>query len=121
MRGCIVTRPICRSAGKYPSRPREVSIPLVCPRMEEANKLARIRICSGDVRTLVAIAMQAGEGEVFKNSQPSMLTCNDVIDVKGQRINGRRKVAILTSVLGTKPDLPDNIPVHELWRSHSFL
>jgi hypothetical protein len=51
--------------------------------MEESNKLARIWICS--IRTFVAIAVQAGEGEILKNSEPTMLARNDVIDVKGQR------------------------------------
>jgi hypothetical protein len=102
-----------RSAGKSGSCPFEVCIPPVRTRMEESNQLARIRICSGDVRTLVAIAVQAGEGEVFKIRQPSVLACNDVVDVKGQRINRSGKVAIFTSVLGATPDLPDHIPVHE--------
>jgi hypothetical protein len=35
--------------------------------MEESNNLARIRISSGYVRTFVAIAVQAGQGEILKN------------------------------------------------------
>ena len=95
-----------RAAGKSSSHPLEVSIPLVRPRMEESNQLARVRICSGDVRTLMRIAVKAGEGEVFQDSQPSVLACNDVIGGKGQRIDVSRKVAILTSILGAAPDLP---------------
>src|ERR1039457_4235755 len=94
-----------------------MSLPLVRPWMEESNQLAGLRICSGDVRTLVPIAVKAGESEGFKNSQPSVLACDDVIDVKGQRIDGSGKVAILASVLGTTPDVPGQIPVHERWRS----
>jgi hypothetical protein len=89
--------------------------------MEGSNNLARIGICSSYVRTFVAIAVQAGEGEILKNSEPSMLARNDMVDVKGQRIDGSRKVAILTSILGTTPDVPDNIPVHGLWRLRCFL
>ena len=74
--------PNSRSAHKYSSSPLEVPIPLVRSRMEESNKLARIRIYSGYVRTFVAVAVQAGEGEILKNSEPSMLEGNDVIDVK---------------------------------------
>ena len=110
----------CRSACKHGPYPLEVSIPLVRSRMEEPNKLARTRINSGYVRTFVAIAVQAGEGEILKDSEPSMLACNDVIDVKGQKIDGSRKVAILTAVLGTTPDLPDNITVHGLRRLRGF-
>ena len=62
---------------------------------------------------LVPIAVQTGEGEILKNSLASMLTSNDVIDVKGQRIDVSGKVTILASALGTLPDFLDNIPVHE--------
>jgi hypothetical protein len=37
-----------------------------------------------------------------------MLTCNDAIDVKGQRIEVSGKATILTSALGTLADFPDN-------------
>ena len=49
------------------SYPFEMSIPLVRSRMEESNNFARIRISSGYIRTFVAIAVQAGEGEILKN------------------------------------------------------
>ena len=61
----------------------------------------------------MTIAVKTGQGKVLKNSQPSMLTRNDVIDVKGQRIDGCGKVTILALVVGALPDLPDNVPVHE--------
>ena len=59
------------------------------------------------------IAVQTGEGEILKNSLASMLTSNDVIDVKGRRIDVCGKVTILASALGTLPDFPDHIRVHE--------
>jgi hypothetical protein len=43
-----------------------------------------------------------------------MLACDDVIDVKGQGIDGSRQMAILASLVGAPTDLPDKIPVHEL-------
>ena len=57
--------------------------------------------------------MKTGESEILKNSLASVLACDDVIGVKGQRINISGKVTILASALGTLPDFPDNIPVHE--------
>jgi hypothetical protein len=42
-----------------------------------------------------------------------MLACDDVIDVKGQGIDGNRQTAILASFLRALTNLPDNIPVHE--------
>ncbi len=110
-----------RLAGQSSSCPLEVFIPLVRPRMEESNQLARIRICSSDVRALVAIAMQTGKGEVFQNGLPPVLPCNDVIDWKGQRIGRDRKVAILTSVSGPAPDLSDHIPLHVRGSPPGFL
>jgi hypothetical protein len=70
------------SAGKHSSRPLEMSIPLIRPWMKESNKLARPRICSGYIWTFVPVAVQTGKGEVIKSSQPSVLACNDVVDVK---------------------------------------
>jgi hypothetical protein len=58
---------VSRSALKCGSYPFEMSIPLVRSRMEESNNFARIRISSGYIRTFVAIAVQAGEGEILKN------------------------------------------------------
>ena len=58
----------CRFARKCGSCPHEVSIPLVLPRMKQPNKFACVRIGAGYVRTFVPIAMQAGEGEILKNS-----------------------------------------------------
>ena len=57
-----------RFAAKCGSCPLEVSIPLVRAGMEEPNKFACVRIGAGYVRTFVPIAMQAGEGEILKNS-----------------------------------------------------
>ena len=70
------------SAGKHSSRPLEMPIPLIRPWMKESNKLARLRICSCYIRTFVTVAVQTGEGEVLKSSEPSMLACDDVIDMK---------------------------------------
>ena len=61
------------------------------------------------VRTFMPIAVQTGKCEVPKYSEPTMLTCNDVIDVKRQWENGRRKMALFTAVIRAMPDLPENI------------
>ena len=81
--------------------------------MEESNDLPRVWICPRDVRTFVPIAVKTREGEIFKNSLASMLTCNDVVDVKGQRIDVSGKVTILASALSTLSDFPNKIRVHE--------
>ena len=81
--------------------------------MEEPNDLPSVWIWSSDVWAFVPIAMKTGEREIFNNSLPSMLTCDDVIDVKGQGIEVDGNVTILASALGPLPDLPDNFLVHE--------
>jgi hypothetical protein len=43
-----------------------------------------------------------------------MLACDDVIDVKGQGIDGNGQMTILASLLRALTNLPDKVPVHEL-------
>ena len=45
----------------------------------------------------------------MKNRPPSMLTCNDVGDVKGPRVDGSWKEAILAAFRGSLPHLPDEV------------
>ena len=71
-----------RSAGKCGCCPVKVFVPQIRAWVEESNKLACVRICSSYVRTFVPVTVQSGESEVLKNSQPAMLACNDVIDMK---------------------------------------
>jgi hypothetical protein len=54
--------------------------------MEKANNLSGVRIKPSHVRPLEAIAMDTGEGEVFKFSFATVLSCNDVIDLEGRRM-----------------------------------
>ena len=101
------------SACQHRSDPLEVDAPLVRARMEESNELPSPRIRSRDVRAFVPVAVEAGEGEILEDGLASMLACNYVIDVKGQTIDVSGKVTILASVLGTLPNFPNSIPVHE--------
>jgi hypothetical protein len=54
--------------------------------MEKANNLSGVGIKPSHVRPLEAIAMDTGEGEIFKFSLATMLSCNDVIDLEGRRM-----------------------------------
>ena len=100
-------------AGQHCSYPLEVLMPLVRPRMEEPHYFARVGIGSGNVRTLVPVAVKTGKGEILEDRLPAMLARNDVIDMKGQRIDRSREPAILAPVLRALPDLAGNLPVHE--------
>jgi hypothetical protein len=60
--------------------------PAVVSRKEKANNLSAVRVKPSHVRPLDAIAMDTGEGEIFKFSLATMLSCNDVIDLEGCRM-----------------------------------
>jgi hypothetical protein len=64
--------------------------PSVLARVEEPDEFACVRIVSGDVRTLVPVAVEASQGKIVGDRYTAMLACDDVVDVKGKRINGRR-------------------------------
>jgi hypothetical protein len=54
-----------RSTDEYRSVPFEVPIPLLGSRIEEPNQLTRMGICPSYIRAFVAIAVEAGVGEVL--------------------------------------------------------
>src|ERR1700730_3707949 len=64
----------------------DVVRPAVVSRMEKTNQLSGVSIKPSHVRPLEAIAMDTGEGEIFKFSFAAMLSCNDVIDLEGRRM-----------------------------------
>jgi hypothetical protein len=66
--------------------------------MEEANNLAADGIHSSDIGTLVAIAVQAGKRQIAGYGSPSMLACNDMVDLKGSGVNLCREPTVLASV-----------------------
>ncbi len=51
--------------------------------MEEGSDGARQRIDSRDVRAFGAIAIDAGEGEIFEPIFPMMFQSDDVINLEG--------------------------------------
>ena len=60
---------------------RPIRSALTSCRVEDgkANKLSRVWIKPRHVWALEAIAMNTGQGEIFKFSLATMLSCNDVI------------------------------------------
>lgn len=65
------------------SFPREVHFPGVVSGMEEPRQFARIRIDSGEVGTLVGVAVGARPAEVLQIAGSMMLPRLDVIDHVG--------------------------------------
>ena len=62
----------------------EVLIPSVLPRMKQPDERAAFRVNSTQVRSLVRIAVVAGESEVFAVVCSAMLASDDVLDVIGE-------------------------------------
>jgi hypothetical protein len=80
----------------------EMLIPPVLPRMKQPDERAAFRIKSTQVRTLVRIAVVAGESEVFAVVPSAMLSSNDVLDVIGEeRLHALRKATVFAAMIGT--------------------
>ena len=75
---------------EFCSCPREMVVPSVLAWVEEPDEFASGRIASGDVRTLVPVAVEASQGKIVGDRCTAMLACDDVVDVKWERVTGRR-------------------------------
>lgn len=64
--------------------------PSVLAWVEKPDEVASCRIMPGDVRALMPVAVEAGQGKIVDGRGTSMLARDDVIDVKRQGIDGRR-------------------------------
>jgi hypothetical protein len=82
--------------------------------MEQANYFAAMRIKSGNVRTLKAIAMNASEGEILKHGRPPVPPRNDVVHLERRRLKCRGQLAILTVGTGPLPNPTDEIGVQDV-------
>jgi len=92
----------------------KVLIPPILPRMKQPDERAAFRIRSTQVRTLVRIAVIAGESEVFAVVPSAMLSSNDVLDVIGEeRLRALREATVFAAMIGTFTDgLPEPL-VHQ--------
>jgi hypothetical protein len=75
-------------------------IPLVRPRVKQPHNFSVSRIASSDVRTLVPIAVQASQGEIFETGLTTMLLRDDVVDMEWQRVTNRREPAVFAAIVG---------------------
>jgi hypothetical protein len=80
--------------------------PSIQPWVEQSNYFAGDGITSRYVRALVPIAMKARESEIIEDGSSSVLSSDDVIHVKGPRVDGGGQMAILASSAGASPDFP---------------
>jgi len=86
--------------------PAKMALPLVASWVEELGEVVRLRVKAGDVRPLVAVAVQAGEGEVVHDRGAAVLAGDHVVD--GERDRGVESLGhptVLAGVVGTPPHL----------------
>ena len=95
---------------------REVQPPFIMPRMEEARDLSRIRINPGKIGALVAIALRAGESQIFQIIGAAMLTGDDVVDMKSQGGMSLRQPTVFTAFASPLAhELPGGVVHQDGW------
>ena len=73
------------SSNEFCSCPLEMIAPAVLARVEKPDEVMGGSLMPRDVRTLVPVAVETGQGKIVDGSGTSMLARDDVIDVKWQR------------------------------------
>jgi hypothetical protein len=82
--------------------------------MKQSHNFASNWVISRYVRTFVPIAMKARKGEIIRDGCSSVLSRDDVIHVKGPRIDSSRQVAVLAAIAGSATDFSGKMTGHEL-------
>jgi len=85
--------------------PAEMARPRVTSRMEKSHDPARLGIDTGQVRSLVVIAREAGQREVSRDRLAAVLLGDDVVDFEIELIALLRHLAILAQAPGAVPDV----------------
>lgn len=92
----------------------EMASPIVSAWVEERNEYAILRIDAGEVRSLVAMTMDAGKRKIFEVVAAQMLPCADVLDVVPRLRMRLWKSARLASFPGPLPDEGTNRGIHQV-------
>jgi hypothetical protein len=104
------------------SVPREMVRPLLVTWVEKLDNLSRVGVDPGQVRTLVQIAIDAGEREVCEIVTATVLSRQNVFDLEfgdgGLRLG---QLAIFTAMASPLPDMLPRLLVHyEASRRRAF-
>jgi hypothetical protein len=92
--------------------PSKVFRPIVPARMKQPDKPPGIWIEARDVRTLVAVAIEAGKGEVFIRGSPTVFLRNNVVELEREFRKGGGKLALLAAQGGSAADRFLQQPIH---------
>lgn len=87
-------------------------IPAILPGVEEPRQLTAVRINSGEIRPLVAIAPQSGERQIVSRAQTAVLPGDNVVDGKGSHMDRLRHMTVFAAFTGTLTNFDQEIPVH---------
>ncbi len=102
-----------RPTGEDRPFPREMICPTVAAWMKQRHKLPGLGIEAGDVGSLVEIAEAARQGQVVRLGRATMLTGNDVFDVKTDETGSRlRQSAVFANVTCPAADQGPQRVVH---------
>jgi hypothetical protein len=79
--------------------------PGILPRVKKSLDFTRCRIASRNVRSFVTVAVQAGESQIPEIAASAVLSGDNVIYLKRERVIRKRNAAVLASGAGAMPDL----------------
>lgn len=100
-------------ADKVGASPAKMPMPLMAPRVEEPRELARPWVNAGDVRALVAVVVEAGEGQITAERGAVMLDGDDVVDLERRIVVILGNVAVFATAIRTMTNELDQRGVHD--------
>lgn len=86
--------------------------PPVAARVEEANDGLGLRIDSGDVWPFMAIAVDAGKGQVVEMFCAAVLFGDDMVNLEGEKLRRCGEPAVFTTSGGSFANRPNGLRVH---------
>jgi hypothetical protein len=100
-------------ADEVGSLPAKMPVPLVTPRIEEWSELARLRVEASNVGTLVAVVVEARQGQITCDRRASVFDGDDVIDLKGSVVVVLEYLAVFAAATSPPPDELYEGGIHE--------
>ena len=79
-------------------------VPVLLSRVKQRDDVTGLRVDSGKIRSLVAIAVTTGAGQIFWHAGTAVLERNNVIEMERRLGEGFREAAIFASVPGSGAD-----------------
>ena len=101
-------------AGQCGAVPFEMFAPTIASWVEKTDDIASRRVPPGNVRAFMPVAVETCERKVINSSEAAVLSGNDVIDVKWQRVSRCRQVAVFAAAPCLLPDLSRKFGIHDL-------